>query len=138
MLGARRVEPAGISAGVVHRRPIQWTIYLNPQRDYIAERYEEWAGGLYESWAPREGVDDTTVIAPHVGKPRKSTTTVLEYAKTPTGHWYARKLLTEGDFQGRSGTFMRVVDIDTDYTFPEGLFSPEAFERDLGRTVTTD
>jgi hypothetical protein len=133
--GTQRIEPATAPDGVIHRLPTRWTIYLNPQRDYIAEKYEEWVGSLKESWVPRDGLDEKAVVAKHVGKPRKTTTTVLKYAKTPAGHWYARRQLIEGYFQGRSGTFMRVIHVDTTYKFPDGLFSPEQFEAQLKRPV---
>ena len=135
--GTQRIEPAGVSDGVVHSLPTRWTIYLNPQRDYIVEKSEEWRS-LDESWVPRDGLDGTAVLHKHVREPKKTTTTVLEYARTagtPLGHWYAKRYLIERDSQGRRETFMRVNHVDTKYKFPDGLFSPTHFEAQQKRPV---
>jgi len=136
LVGTQRVNPAVIWQNKVGSLPVRYTTYFNPQRDYIAERDEYWVGSLKESWLPASERDKTfPAVSENAHDPGKSITTVLEYAKTPSGHWYPKKQLIEGEYQGRKGTFMKIIYLDTKYQFPDGLFSAEKFEAKLGRQV---
>ena len=136
LLGTQRVSPTVIWQNEVTRLPVRWTIYFNPERDYITERSEEWIGGLKESWLPESEKSKTfPAVSENANDPGKTITTVLEYAKTPSGHWYPKKQLIDGEYQGKRGIFMRIIYLDTKYQFPDGLFSADKFESKLDRPV---
>ena len=87
--------------------------YLNPQRDYICQRFEEhylrnapWQRD--KSWL--EGVDPNRVS---VGKTQIRQ--VTEFGQTDAGQWYAKRI----------GGNNAVIFLDTDPEFPEGIFDPE-------------
>ncbi len=91
--------------------------YLNPQRDYICQRFEEhylrnapWQRD--KSWL--EGVDPDRVS---VEKTRIRE--VTEFGQTDAGQWYAKRI----------GTNNAVIFLDTDPEFPEGIFDPETLPK---------
>jgi len=91
--------------------------YLNPQRDYICQRFEEhylrnapWQRD--KSWL--EGVDPNRVS---VEKTRIRQ--VTEFGRTDAGQWYAKRI----------GTNNAVLFLDTDPEFPEGIFDPETLPK---------
>lgn len=139
LIGTHRVNPAVICQNEVGYLPVRWTVYLNPQRDYIAERSEEWIGKLDESWVPpAEKEKKFPPLNQYARGPGKTTTTVLDYAKTSSGHWYPSMQLIDGKFHGKTGTFKQIIYVDTQFVFPEGLFSPEKFEAQLARPVKSN
>jgi len=64
-------------------------------------------------------------------------TRILEYARTRAGHWYPQRQFIAKEIEGQHLTTIRVIHLDTTYDFPEGLFSPEHFESQLGRPIKT-
>jgi hypothetical protein len=119
----------------------QTTIYVNPARDYLAEREELWTASGDEPWVPEsdraalkalQAAADPTHVAP----PRKRTTTILEYAQTSAGHWYARKKLTETeDLNGKVTKFITITHLDTTRAIPDDVFDWRKFEAQLGRPL---
>ena len=89
--------------------------YLNPQRDYICQRFEEhylrnapWQRD--KSWL--EGVDPERIYAE-----RTQIREVTEFGQTDAGQWYPRRIET--------GLNAITIFLDTDPEFPEGIFDPE-------------
>jgi hypothetical protein len=79
--------------------------YLNPQRNYICQKYE-----LY----PRSN--------------RCYFREVLEYGQTDMGQWYPRKILTREnrrDVTPPERQEMITVYLDADPEFPQGIFDPD-------------
>jgi len=134
--GTQRVQAARVVDGVVRTLPMRLTIYVNAQRDYIAERSEEWVGSLDEPWVPQDEHGGAELTIPeHLGQSTRTITTVLEYAQTPAGHWYPRKQLIEKHREGKVTKRVRLIHLDTTCTFPDGLFSPEQVESQLDRQI---
>jgi len=105
--------------GKVHKGsaalPCKSLWYLNPQRDYICQRFEEhylrnapWQKD--KSWL--EGVDPDRVS---VEKTRIRE--VTEFGQTDAGQWYPKRI-------GSNPIFL-----DTDPEFPEGIFDPETLPK---------
>ncbi len=83
--------------------------YLDPQRDYICQKYE-----LY----PRTN--------------RWYFAEVLEYGRTESGQWYPRKILRRENRQDttpQEQQEMITVYLDTDPEFPPGIFNPDTLPR---------
>lgn len=83
--------------------------YLNPQRNYICQKYE-----LY----PRSN--------------RYYFREVLEYGQTDMGDWYPRRILTRENRQDvtpQERQEMITVYLDTDPEFPEGVFDPDKLSK---------
>ncbi len=127
--------------GEIHDTSITWPsrklFYLNPQKDYLIERFEEqytrnasWQKD--ESWL--NNVDEEIIE-----KSAESTVIreVIDFGQTETGHWYPSVLetritpvLTDGTVDTRdkkySGKLNRItVYLDTESVFPDGIFDPE-------------
>ncbi|MCK4292877.1 MAG: hypothetical protein KAY65_06750 [Planctomycetes bacterium] len=103
--------------GKVHKDsatlPCKRLWYLNPQRDYICQRFEEhylrnapWQKD--KSWL--EGVDPDRVFVEKTWIRQ-----VTEFGQTDAGQWYAKRI----------GGNNAVIFLDTDPEFPEGIFDPE-------------
>ncbi|MDY7011887.1 MAG: hypothetical protein SVV80_14240, partial [Planctomycetota bacterium] len=140
LLGTRNVQPCRVHKGKVQELPVRWTVYLNPERDYIAERYEQWIGDFGEDWVPPEEKRNESLTRwKYAREPVKRTTSVIKYDKTPSGRWYARKQLIE--IEGRdskAGKRMRIIHLNTTCKFPDRLFSHEHFESQLKRPVRSN
>jgi len=116
------------------------TLYVNPARDYIAERLVVETAGGDEPWVPaadREALKAFQAMDdPHIGAPGKKTTTVLEYAQTPVGHWYPRKRLIEAETSGGKVTrTVQIIHLDTTREIPDDVFDWRKFEATLQRPI---
>lgn len=126
--------------------PEKYLFYLNPERDYICQRYEIHRG-LYAPWNSNpnwlDGIDPETLekwkqIRGH-GVSRGSVyhvavTEILEYAQTNGGQWYPRKILERSISTKADGTTdefrkMMTFYLNTDSEFPEGIFDPKRFPK---------
>ena len=97
------------------RLPFKKLWYLNPQRDYICQRFEEryvrnapWQKD--KSWL--EGVEPDRISAE-----RTRIREVTEFGQTDAGQWYPKRI-------GANPIFL-----DTDPEFPEGIFDPETLPK---------
>ncbi len=137
LLGTRNVQPARVFNGKVHGLPVRWTVYLNPKRDYVAERYEQWIGDFQEDWVPpEEKAKNFPPLSEYAREPGKRTTTVLDYDKTPSGHWYPRRRLIE--IEGKDGEpvkRMSIIHLDTKRQIPDEVFDAARFEAGLDRPI---
>ena len=71
---------------------------------------------------------DPLEIAP----PGKTTTTILEYAQTPAGHWYPRKKLIEVKSAGGKVTkSVKIIHLDTLRDIPDEVLDWRKFEARL-------
>jgi len=82
--------------------------YLNPQRDYICQRYE--------FYPPYNYVQDREV---------------LEFGRLDSGQWYPKRILERSVIENKDGTArqtdeLTTVYLDTTPEFPEGIFDPES------------
>lgn len=109
--------------GKVHKDwaalPCKRSWYLNPQCDYICQRFEEsyvrnapWQKD--KSWL--EGVKPDRISAE-----RTRIREVTEFGQTDAGQWYPRRIDT-----GRNAL---TIFLDTDPEFPEGIFDPRTLPK---------
>lgn len=109
--------------GKVHKDwaalPCERLWYLNPQCDYICQRFEEhyvrnapWQKD--KSWL--EGVEPDRISAE-----RTRIQEVTEFGQTDAGQWYPKRIKT-----GRNAL---TIFLDTDPEFPEGIFDPETLPK---------
>ena len=79
--------------------------YLNPKRDYICERY-------ISAWGIKDNKPDSVAIKD-----------VVEYDKTNSGKWYAKKFKSTG-FKDNNQTseWIILIYLETDIDFPEAVF----------------
>jgi len=102
--------------GKVHKDwaalPFKKLWYLNPQRDYICQRFEEryvrnapWQKD--KSWL--EGVEPDRISAE-----RTRIREVTEFGQTDAGQWYPKRI--------EAGRNALAIFLDTDPEFPEGIF----------------
>ena len=109
--------------GKVHKDwaalPCKRSWYLNPQCDYICQRFEEryvrnapWQKD--KSWL--EGVKPDRISAE-----RTRIREVTEFGQTDAGQWYPRRIET--------GLNAITLFLDTDPEFPEGIFDPRTLPK---------
>ena len=129
--------------GEIHDTLITWPsrklCYLNPQKDYLTERFEEqymrnasWQKD--DSWL--NNVDEEVIK-----KSAESTVIldVIEFGQTDTGYWYPHIIETTRTLiQADGGTVdprtaihpqlwgRMMVYLDTESEFPDGIFDPES------------
>ena len=112
--------------------PQRITVHYNPARDWIAER----AHSLSDVEAPWQ--KDTALCSERCGPGRRkgaeSFDTVLEYARTPGGAWYARRRsdktifrnwLADGTVKASESEYVTSVYLDTERSFADSLFDPK-------------
>ena len=134
---SRRVFRGHESVNVWER----WTLHLNPDRDFLPERSEKWTAKGDEPWVPeadREALlavqtsPDPLEIAP----PGKTTTTIVTYAQTPTGHWFPRKKLIETEHpDGKVTKAVEIIHLDTEREIPDEVLDWRQFEATLQRPI---
>jgi hypothetical protein len=122
--------------------PKKYLFYLNPERDYVCQRYEvhrqlhapwhsdpNWLDGIDQEtlrkWAQITGHGISRGAIGHVLLKE-----VLEYAQTGVGRWYPVKILersisTKGDGTTGESREMKILYLRTDLEFPEAIFDPD-------------
>lgn len=111
--------------------PTRTRWYFNPERDYICEEYES----LVDVEAPWQDDPDWLkgLDLDEPGRTRRSESTrkVIEYAKTPAGRWYAKKVLSNFiDHQDEHSQSITIVHLDTTREIPLSLFDPDRVSSD--------
>jgi hypothetical protein len=119
--------------------PKRQRLYLNPDRDYIAERLEiealpgpEWPGGA--DWlkdVPEDKIPRETWLVKRV----------TEYARTKNGRWYPKIVVDQRG--SKTDTGERVQDygwiyhvyVETPESFPEGTFDPTTLGKEGSEVV---
>ena len=116
--------------------PSKHLFYLNPQRDYICERIEmymikdaPWQKD--KSWL--EGVDTSKLVPDS-----RNLTEVTKYRQTESGLWYPYKIefrvsdydSSTKDFEPYSFNNVKTVYLETNPTFPKGIFDPNTLPKE--------
>jgi len=108
--------------------PIRELYYLNPQKDYICQRLEQFRrrnAPWQEDSSWLDGIDPDNV------RPDATTITqVTEYGQTSSGQWYPKvvtRTIVGVRKDGTPGVFTitETIYLETAPEFPEGIFDPE-------------
>ena len=102
--------------------------YLNPQRDFICQRYEE-QDVLDAPWQKdKSWMED--VNPDKIYTEQTEIREVTEFGQTEQGQWYPKVIETKSNRgTGYIGERRQQVLLKTNVDFPEGIFDPERFTK---------
>ena len=131
-MGVERRWPAQVIKRSEHiQYPITTRRYFNPERDYICEE-EERVEDPKAAWQQdRKWLEEAPEDKLNMNYYSRRHQRVLEYAKTDTGKWYAKKMLVE--FENRTERpkhqlTTSIIYLDLNREIPDELLDPKRMD----------
>ena len=117
------MQPLGVN-GRVYYHPVQADMYFNPDHDFALEIQESITDPAAPWIADKKWLDAVSPDDKSRDRYVKIVRTVLEYAQTPSGQWYAHKVREESEVQGsQKHTELMTIHVDTAREIPDEVFT---------------